>query len=127
MSGIASEGGFVVASIDGRTRTVSTAGEQRGREICTRERVLQKCRQLMAIGILRPQPEEICTGLVTPEGVARHFATCSELYFAAVEDEWTRSIVLRWIMPNGPWPCADDVDHIFRAVFVGRPAPGGPR
>lgn len=89
-------------------------------DIVGADRILQRCRELMRAGILRPQAHELCVGIITDAAINRHFETMSRLYLAALEDEDTRAVVLARLMPNGPWSAADDCARIVRAVITGR-------
>lgn len=89
-------------------------------DIVAPDRILARCRELMRGGVLRPQAHEICVGIITDAALARHFETMSKLYLAALDDEDTRVAILARLMPNGPWPAADDCERIVRAVITGR-------
>lgn len=84
----------------------------------TRDRILLRCRELMAAGRFRPSRQEVCVSGITRKMIARHFASLGALYADAI-DTATRNAILGRLMPNGPWPCSTDCDRIVFAVTVG--------
>jgi hypothetical protein len=83
----------------------------------TRDRIVQRCRALMIAGHFRPAQVQICNG-ISVKAVRYHFRTLGDLYEEAL-DEGTKAAILGRLMPNGPWPAAEDCARIVRAVVVG--------
>jgi hypothetical protein len=86
----------------------------------SKEAALEACRALMDSGRFRPSFAEMAKAGVSKKIVQRHFGTIGDLHTGALDHEATRVSVLRRLMPNGPWPAADDCARILRAVLLGR-------
>jgi hypothetical protein len=87
-----------------------------------RETALRACRIMMATGNLRPAIGDFAKFGVSRKIVAGNFRTIGELHLAAL-DEDTRVAILRWLMPNGPWPSADDCRRVVDVAVFGRVMP----
>lgn len=85
----------------------------------TRAKIIGVCRDLMVTGRFRPSQKELLGAGLKRKALQYHFQCLPDLYDAAL-DEATRTAVLARIMPNGPWPAADDCARIIRAVLIGR-------
>jgi hypothetical protein len=66
----------------------------------------------------RPSIDDLKVHKISRKIVQRHFGTLEALKTAAL-DEATRAGILKVLMPNGPWPAADDCDRIVNAVVFG--------
>lgn len=106
----------IFQTIEGRRRTVHTRSP---RPLASRERILDRCRELMLAGNLRPRTDEISVGIITPPAIHAHFETISMLYQATLAYRDTRDRVLAMLMPNGPMPASDDCDRVLRAIIKG--------
>lgn|GEM_PF-2247819 len=82
--------------------------------------ILQAVRSLMARGEFQPRAEKIA-GLagVTCRSFYNHFESTAHAWELALDDT-TQAMILARIMPNGPWPCAEDCSRIVRAAVFGR-------
>lgn len=94
-------------------RAATAAGER------SRQAALVACRELMVGGRFRPSLLDLKAKDVSRKIVQRHFETIGALHEEALDDE-TRVRILRFLVPNGPWPAADDCSRIVRAVVLGR-------
>lgn len=101
---------------DGKARAIGPSSDT----FASRERIIQRARELLKAGTLRPTKPELCTGIITDIAVSRHFPTMTELYRQALADEETRTIVLARVMPDGPWPSSGDCDRLLEAILTGR-------
>ncbi|MBX9944929.1 MAG: hypothetical protein K2Y40_12675 [Reyranella sp.] len=100
------------------------AGEPHGKRatatIIMRMRILLRCRTLMIQGIYKPTIEQIAGDRITKKAVRYHFPEVRDLHREAI-DPPTRTGILRHLMPNGPWPSADDCDRIIAALVFREP------
>ncbi len=85
-----------------------------------REKIVARCRALLVEGNFRPTQREICGGTISLKALRYHFPTLPELVEAAIADHATSTAVLSIVMPNGPWPCAEDCSRVVRAIVWGR-------
>jgi hypothetical protein len=111
--------------IDTRIDTRPTAALRRRKArtnavgACSKAAALGVCRALMISGRFQPTFNELKARGITKKVVQRHFGTLGELHTEAL-DEATRVGILGCLMPNGPWPSAEDCSRILRGVVVGR-------
>lgn len=109
-----------LASIDADTRS---GARPDGRQLrCERHhaKLIEVVRGLMASGEFQPRAEKIAglAGLTT-RSFYNHFDSASHAWELALDDT-TQAMILARIMPNGPWPCAEDCGRIVRAAVFGR-------
>lgn len=88
--------------------------------LAMREKIVARCRSLLVEGNFRPAQREICVGSITLKALKYHFPSLPELLEAAIADHATSTAVLSIVMPNGPWPCAEDCSRVVRAIMWGR-------
>ena len=86
----------------------------------THLRIVARCRELMVGGRFRPLQRELTTGAgFSLKSLRYHHKRLDDLYEEALDDA-TRTGILARLMPNGPWPAAEDCARIVRAVVIGR-------
>ncbi len=102
-----------------RAAAAPPRGKRQTATIIMRMRILARCRELLVTGTFRPTIEQICNERITRKAVRHHFPTMEALYATAL-DEDTRVALLRFVMPNGPWPASDDCCRIVRGLMTGR-------
>lgn len=89
----------------------------------TRERIIERCRQILVAGNFRPAQRDICVGTISLKALRYHFDSLPALVEAAIADHATSTAILSKVMPNGPWPAAEDCSRIVRAIVWGRVTP----
>lgn len=91
----------------------------------THARIVARCRELMVSGRFRPLQRELTIGGgFSLKSLRYHYKRLDDLYEEALDDA-TRVGILARLMPNGPWPAAEDCARIVRAVVIGRLVTGG--
>jgi hypothetical protein len=85
----------------------------------TRAAIIARCRDLMTAGTFRPVRKQLLGDGVRPKALKYHYPNLQLLYIVAL-DEPTSTKILSLLMPNGPWPAADDCARVVRAAVNGR-------
>lgn len=93
----------------------SDGGKRETARIIMRLRILHRCRALMTSGTYRPSYNDVRCDQITKKAVRYHFPTVEGLLREAL-DAPTRTGILQHLMPQGPWPSADDCDRIVSAL-----------
>lgn len=79
--------------------------------LASRQRILKRCRELMAEGVFRPSRRDMCVGIITLKTMKYHFPSLDDLYYAALDQETAAAIAHR-VTP--------DPNRLALAVVFGR-------
>ena len=66
--------------------------------LASRDRILRRCRELMAEGTFRPSRRDMCVGIITLKTMKYHFPSLHDLYYAALDEE-TAAAIARHVTP----------------------------
>lgn len=119
MESVSTAGAVPRASHSGN-RHVDGAGRLYKNGATTRDRIIGRCRDLLIAGNFRPTQKDICFGTISLKALRYHFDSLPHLVEAAIADHATSTAILSRVMPNGPWPAAEDCSRIVRAIVWGR-------
>ena len=96
------------------------AGKRDTSSIIMRMRIVNRCRELMVSGVYSPTLRQLVNEKISNKALRYHFPELVTLHREALDDT-TRAGILKHLMPNGPWPSADDCERIIRVLVFREP------